>query len=647
MRQSCWFLYLISFLFGSLLVTGCLTGQPADTLPAGLSMSSLTYYTEDMPPFNYVENGTLKGLSIDLLEAITAKMGAPIRRDQVHLVPWSEGYQAALTGNRTVIFAIARNPGRESSFKWAGPVSSVKEVLFAMPDRGIVVQSLADLKGYRIGAVADDLAVQQLREVGVTEDQLVIRDNTSVLISMLENGEIDLWAYPEQAGRYFTGQVTGNYYRFSIVYSFPAIDIYYAFSRDVPDPVVQSFQQALDAVRQEKDAQGISTYDRIIGVYDPAVGLGQLQYLTEEWAPYNFADDGNVRGISVDILDAVFRDLGVNRTLADFRIVPLAEGFTAAQKNKTVLFSIVRTPERENLYKWAGPFTRSGFVIFAPVKKNIRIKSSADLNRYRIGAVRSSIENDLLESQGVNASGIISGVTPADLLTMLENGEIDLWATGGPAGRRQMQMSSVNPDGYEIVYTLSENDFYFIFSKDVPDTVVDAFQKGLDSVRNKKDTRGVSEYERILYRYLGVSCMRPSFTDGTVMELVNTTSSDIGKNASDTFRLINAGKAPYRDPANTTLYVFVYDDNTTLVANSDNIGLVGLNFKGKTDVTGKPFHDEIVAGAKKNGTVWIDYAEMNTAGTNIFYKTAFCRQINGSDGKTYYVCSSNFKGCEG
>ena len=230
--------------------------NPLNTVSAAVPMSSLTYYTEDMPPFNYVENGTLQGLSIDLLEAITAKMGDKVSRDQVRLVPWSEGYQAALTGNRTVIFAIARNPGRETSFKWAGPISSVREVLFALPDRGITVRSLSDLKGYRIGAVADDLAVQQLREAGVSEDQLVIANNATVLISELERGEIDLWAYPEPAGRYFTEQVTGNYYRFSVVYSFPAIDIYYAFSRDVPDSTVQSFQQALDALKQEKDARG-------------------------------------------------------------------------------------------------------------------------------------------------------------------------------------------------------------------------------------------------------------------------------------------------------------------------------------------------------------------------------------------------------
>ena len=121
------------------------------------------------------------------------------------------------------------------------------------------------------------------------------------------------------------------------------------------------------------------------------------------------------------------------------RIVPLADGFRAAQENNTVLFSIVRTPERENLYKWAGPFTKAGFVVFSPMKRNITVKSPADLNRYRIGVVRSSIENDLLASLGVNESNIIPGENPEELLRMMESGEIDMWATGDLAGRHQMQ----------------------------------------------------------------------------------------------------------------------------------------------------------------------------------------------------------------
>lgn len=39
---------------------------------------------------------------------------------------------------------------------------------------------------------------------------------------------------------------------------------------------------------------------------------------------------------------------------------------------------------------------------------------------------------------------------------MLENGEIDLWATGDVTGRYEMEVAGADPDAYEIVYLKRE-----------------------------------------------------------------------------------------------------------------------------------------------------------------------------------------------
>lgn len=498
-------LILAVALAGALLVSaGCLSEKQPGTAAAESPAAGLTFYTEQLPPYNYAENGTLKGFSVDLLKAITTKMGAGVSRKDVHLVPWTEGYQAALTRNNTVLFTTARLPAREHSFKWAGPIYAYTNVLFARPDREIAISGTEQLKNYRIGVIVDDVAVQQLLDAGVNESQLVSETNASSIIAKLSTGEIDLWAYPEAPGRYLTGQVTGNPYTFRVVYTLPDLEGWYAFNTNVPDSTIASFQQALDAIKTEKDADGITTYEKILGRYIPSVGLAQLTYLTEQWAPYNYEKDGVPAGISVEVLEAVFRNTGVNRTRADVRIVPLSEGFRRAQGNNTVLFSIVRTPEREPLYKWAGPFTKGRFVVFAHLNRSITITNASDLNKYRIGTVNGTIENTLLTDRGVNASQIVNAPVPADLIGMLEEGRIDLWATGDATGRYEMQEAGVNPAGYGIVYTLGENDFWFIFSRNVPDELVDAFSQGLAIVRDQRDAAGTSEYERIMEKTIGV-----------------------------------------------------------------------------------------------------------------------------------------------
>jgi polar amino acid transport system substrate-binding protein len=644
-------LFCVSFVLGALLLgCGCTTEQPSGSTPSTAippadTFGILTFYGESLPPYNYEENGILKGMSVDLLGGIAERMGDELYPEQVKIILWADAYQTVLDENNTVLFPTGRLPQREESFKWAGPLFTESDILFALPERQITIHDPSDLEGLRIGVITNHIVIQELLDAGVYPTQLVEENDVSVLVAKLQSGEIDLWGYPEAPGRYLTQQLTGNAYSFRKAYTFPPVPSYFAFNKNVPDTTVQAFQQALNGLKAEKDVTGISSYDRILGQYIPAIGFSQLTYLTEEFPPYNYMENGTVRGISIDILDAIFRKTVV-KTPPDVHIVPLAEGFQAAQNGSSVLFSLARTPEREPLYKWAGPFTKSRFVVYALVSRNITILSATDLNQYRIGAVKTAVENDLLLAQGVTPSHIIPGATPEELLRMLEKGEIDLWAYGELGGRYLMLQKASDPNAYEVVYALSETDLYYLFSKDIPDLTVDTFGQALGTVRNQKDSQGVSDYERIIYHYLGVGCARQMFSDHDVMNLVNMTAVAIQKDAPGTFRHINAGEAPYRDPENPALYAFVYDSNVTMVAHADNILLVGENYRGKTDVTGKPFRDEIVAGALQNGTGWEEYVYINPVLPDLFYKTTYYRLTRGSDGNLYIVCSGNFKACE-
>ena len=54
----------------------------------------LKIYTENSPPSNYLENGRLKGLSVDIVREILHRINMP---DNIQVVPWARGYTLALT----------------------------------------------------------------------------------------------------------------------------------------------------------------------------------------------------------------------------------------------------------------------------------------------------------------------------------------------------------------------------------------------------------------------------------------------------------------------------------------------------------------------------------------------------------------------
>ncbi len=618
---------------------GCLsTREPAPR--------ELTYLTEQYPPFNYEQDGQLQGIAVELLEAITATMGDEITEEEIRLISWTDGYQTTLNQTNTVLFSTARLPEREASFKWVGPIYTAEKVLFARRDREMSINQPEDLAGYKIGVIADDAAIPQLLALGVTSDQLVTDPDPAVIIAKLEQGELDLWCYGEEAGNYFATEQTGRYGYFKVVYTLQTYELYYAFNTDTPDTVIESFQEALDRVKAREEAGGLSQYERIVARYIPTFGLGTYTYLTEEFPPLNYKEDDELKGVAVDLLDAVFTRLNVGLTRADIRLVPWPEAYQAGLTNTTtVVFSMARVPEREELFRWAGPFVKGDIVLFGPRSRNITIATAADLKNYRIGAIANTSSIPLLLAQGVDEEQLVLGESATALIEQLERGELDLWSTGELSGRYLIKKHATHPDDFESVYTLHTNEYYYAFSRDTPDTLITAFQQALEDIRLEKDAQGVSEYERILYRYLEVECVAQPLSDEVVIQLVNLTATAIETDVQGTFLEINLGEDPYKNRTHQELYVFVYDTNVTMVADADNIKLVGVNCRGKTDVTGKPFRDEIVADALQNGSGWVEYLYINPVETGLYRKKTYYQLARGSDGQQYVICCGIYKRC--
>lgn len=226
------------------------------------SAKDLTYITEQYSPYNYQEDGKLQGISVDLLEKVWERMGVNLNRSVIQLLPWTEGYERTLKENNTVLFTTFRIPEREQLFKWAGPIASGRDVLLARSDKNITIATPEDLKKYKIGAIEDDVAVQRLLDNGVEKEDLVLETTSAPIIEMLKNGTIDAWAYNELAGIWLLQQSGANPSDYKVAYVLAQSDGYYAFNKETPDSIVQSFQQAIDYIKSNKDVNGVSDYDK-------------------------------------------------------------------------------------------------------------------------------------------------------------------------------------------------------------------------------------------------------------------------------------------------------------------------------------------------------------------------------------------------
>lgn len=235
------------------------------------SAKDLTYITEQFPPYNFQEDGKLQGISVDMLEMAWQRMGEDLNRSIIELLPWTEGYQRALDERNIVLFSTARLPPREQLFKWAGPIGPIRNVLLAKKDKNLSISTNEDLKKYKIGAVDEDSAVQMLLDIGLKKEDLVLENTSNQLIEMLQNGSIDAWAYGDTAGIWLIQRSGANASDYGVAYVLGQTDYYYAFSKGIPDSLVQSFQEAIDHTKSNKDANGVSDYERILAKYIPTM----------------------------------------------------------------------------------------------------------------------------------------------------------------------------------------------------------------------------------------------------------------------------------------------------------------------------------------------------------------------------------------
>ncbi len=232
-----------------------------------VELGDLTYYTESYPPYNFEENGFLRGIAIDLLLASTAKSKQPVRRTDIELVPWPRGYHQLTIGPNIVLFSTTRTKMREPLFKWAGPIAKTRVVLLAKRGRNIEIKEFKDALQYSVGAIRDDVGAQMAIANGYPSEKIYYAADGDSLAKQLEFARIDLWVYDEAVARWFIKRNGLNGEDFLSVFALSEGDLYYAFSKDVPDETVKVLQDNIDRVKSTPGRIGNTLYDDFLFQY--------------------------------------------------------------------------------------------------------------------------------------------------------------------------------------------------------------------------------------------------------------------------------------------------------------------------------------------------------------------------------------------
>lgn len=155
----------------------------------------LLVVTEDLWPFNYIENNEIKGSTTILVKRIFEQADMDYT---LALLPWARSYKMALTRPNVLIYTINKTPERSGKFHWVTQIPvKVESNFYALSRSPLANKQPSSLKELRIAALIESVNDDFLNRNEFNNISRVSKISQSV--GMLKRQRVDLIISSENA----------------------------------------------------------------------------------------------------------------------------------------------------------------------------------------------------------------------------------------------------------------------------------------------------------------------------------------------------------------------------------------------------------------------------------------------------------------
>jgi len=217
--------------------------------PSLVHSDGMHWFTEDLPPFNYLDNGKLSGIVPEVLAEITKLAGVPYDPAKVSILPWPRAYRHALATPGAAIFSMARTPEREGLFKWVGPICTVPLGMVVPKADGLSGKRRGRQDGIVVTTVRDSASEQLLLEQGWNPELLERTTCRTSSARMLAAGRVQAWAFCIPSALSTLRAIGLNPDDYESAGKLSEVDFYLAFNPGMDDGLVARLQSALESFR--------------------------------------------------------------------------------------------------------------------------------------------------------------------------------------------------------------------------------------------------------------------------------------------------------------------------------------------------------------------------------------------------------------
>jgi polar amino acid transport system substrate-binding protein len=205
-----------------------------------------------------------------------------------------------------------------------------------------------------------------------------------------------------------------------------------------------------------------------------------LQILTEESPPLSFIKDGEITGLTTEVVRELAKRTG---TAGRIQLVVWQKGYqTLLEQPDVALVPTVMTAQRKPLFQWVGPLAVLDTNLYALKGSGIAIANLDDARKVnRIATVAKYYSEQMLDKEGFTNTQ--SYPDTETTVRVLLDGKVKLLASNNLEIPAVLKKVGGSMDDVENVFTLSTDLFYIAFSKAIPAERVARWQDALDGMK--------------------------------------------------------------------------------------------------------------------------------------------------------------------
>lgn len=210
-----------------------------------------TAFTENLPPLNYQDETGPQGFSVELLRMVAQQAALKL---EVQVMPWVRAMQSAEATPNSILFSLTRTPEREALFKWVGPISARRIVVYKLASRSdLNLPELRQLQGAKIGVVRESATAKQLLAEGFKPgEELEFGLDDATNVRKLLAGRMEYVMLLDWAAAWNLRQLKLPYATLQAVLDYDTSKSYwYGLPPDTDAALVRRLQAALDATKRD------------------------------------------------------------------------------------------------------------------------------------------------------------------------------------------------------------------------------------------------------------------------------------------------------------------------------------------------------------------------------------------------------------